>query len=390
METSEARRDSRLACSSRQGNDPRPPTSWLSEGRSTVCACSARFARNLRRQKHPGMRRLAWRTFWVFPIALASQRSSVSNPRSVAPELKEAIGRSRETIGHVVSTQLQPWYSLRPHEYLLRGIGGRKRAGPSEDTLAITVATASRIVVAYGRNQRRLPAGTPHVRWQHPRPQRPFKPSWARLKRSSVRSQLHLGHGPRHDQRRVVEVRLVKSNRRIPAGDQTRRASRLPSGFWETLAGAPAPPRTPQVQVKLFERESVYYLLARSRPAPPKRNGRSAAASVAAWRPISRKLGGSGRCGKLKKRDKIVERVGRLKRQTSESPRLRRNQRDSDKTAPAGMDVGPSRKYKRQAASGWGLLVTKQPTWLDGRPNSGKRIFNSRSLNVPGFQSPQE
>ncbi len=44
---------------------------------------------------------------------------------------QEAIEpRSRETIGHVVSTRLQPG-TLRPHEYLLRGIGGRKRAGPA-------------------------------------------------------------------------------------------------------------------------------------------------------------------------------------------------------------------------------------------------------------------
>ena len=80
-------------------------------------------------------------------------------------------------------------------------------------------------------------------------------------------------------------------------------------------------PKNPQVQVKLFERESVYYLLARSRPRTAERNRRSAAASfVAAWRPISRSSAALVDAGKLKKRDKIVERVGAIEgAATSES-----------------------------------------------------------------------
>jgi transposase len=71
-------------------------------------------------------------------------------------------------------------------------------------------------------------------------------------------------------------------------------------------------PKNPQVQVKLFERESVYYLLARSRPrrrkerAIRRRQRRGLATDL-------KKLSALVDAGKLKKRDKIVERVGRLK-----------------------------------------------------------------------------
>jgi transposase len=71
-------------------------------------------------------------------------------------------------------------------------------------------------------------------------------------------------------------------------------------------------PKNPQVQVKLFERESVHYLLARSRPrrrkerAIRRRQRRGLATDL-------EKLSALVDAGKLKKRDKIVERVGRLK-----------------------------------------------------------------------------
>ncbi len=122
-------------------------------------------------------------------------------------------------------------------------------------------------------------------------------------------------------------------------------------------------PKNSQVQVKLFERESVYYLLARSQPRRRKerairRRQRHGLATDL------KKLAALVDAGKLKKRDKIVERVGRLKEPLSESPRLRRNQRDSDKTAPAGMDVGPLAKYRRALATdGAYLLRSNQPGW---------------------------
>jgi transposase len=71
-------------------------------------------------------------------------------------------------------------------------------------------------------------------------------------------------------------------------------------------------PKNPQVQVKLFERESVHYLLARSRPrrrkerAIRRRQRRGLATDL-------KKLSALVDAGKLKKRDKILERVGRLK-----------------------------------------------------------------------------
>jgi transposase len=70
-------------------------------------------------------------------------------------------------------------------------------------------------------------------------------------------------------------------------------------------------PKNPQVQVKLFERESVHYLLARSRPrrrkerAIRRRQRRGLATDL-------KKLSALVESGKLKKRDKILERVGRL------------------------------------------------------------------------------
>jgi transposase len=70
-------------------------------------------------------------------------------------------------------------------------------------------------------------------------------------------------------------------------------------------------PKNPQVEVKLFERESVHYLLARSRPrrrkerAIRRRQRRGLATDL-------KKLCALVDAGKLKKRDKIVERVGRL------------------------------------------------------------------------------
>jgi transposase len=71
-------------------------------------------------------------------------------------------------------------------------------------------------------------------------------------------------------------------------------------------------PKNPQVEVKLFERESVQYLLARSRPrrrkerAIRRRQRRGLATDL-------KKLSALVDAGKLKNRDKILERVGRLK-----------------------------------------------------------------------------
>jgi len=71
-------------------------------------------------------------------------------------------------------------------------------------------------------------------------------------------------------------------------------------------------PNNPQVEVKLFKRQKVHYLLARSRPRRKKerairrRQRRGLAQGL-------KKLCALIDQGKLKKRDKILERVGRLK-----------------------------------------------------------------------------
>ncbi len=122
-------------------------------------------------------------------------------------------------------------------------------------------------------------------------------------------------------------------------------------------------PKNPQVQVKLFERESVHYLL-RGVARDAERNGRSAVGSVVAWRPISRSSR-SDRCGKAQETGQDPRTSRALEGAIPQGPRLRTNQRDRDETAPAGVDVGPS-KVPASFSHGWGLLVTKQPTWLDG------------------------
>ena len=84
------------------------------------------------------------------PDVLLSPRIVCIEPSiRLAQELKRRSPkpRSRETIGHVVSTRLQPG-TLRPHEYLLRGLAAENELA-HEDTLAITgVATRKQIVVA--------------------------------------------------------------------------------------------------------------------------------------------------------------------------------------------------------------------------------------------------
>jgi hypothetical protein len=80
----------------------------------------------------------------------------------------------------------------------------------------------------------------------------------------------------------------------------------LGSGGWQTL------PENPDVQVKLFRRKRLSYLLARSKPrrqkerAMRRRQRRGLASGL-------RRLREQITAGRLKSRDKILERVGRLK-----------------------------------------------------------------------------
>jgi hypothetical protein len=71
-------------------------------------------------------------------------------------------------------------------------------------------------------------------------------------------------------------------------------------------------PNNPQVEVKLFQRYKVHYLLARSRPRRKKERAIRRRQRRGLARDL-RKLCDLIDRGKLKKRDKILERVGRLK-----------------------------------------------------------------------------
>src|SRR5262245_9034806 len=103
---------------------------------------------------------------------------------------------------------------------------------------------------------------------------------------------------------------LGESNRRYllatKRGELAEFHAELGKNGWEVL------PKNPQVQVKLFEREAVHYLLARSRPrrrkerAIRRRQRRGLTSDL-------KKLSALVDAGKLKKRDKILERIGRLK-----------------------------------------------------------------------------
>jgi len=70
--------------------------------------------------------------------------------------------------------------------------------------------------------------------------------------------------------------------------------------------------KNPQVEVKLFERDEVHYLLARSRPRRKKERAIRRRQRRGLERDL-RRLRALVDTGKLKKRDKILERVGRLK-----------------------------------------------------------------------------
>ena len=90
--------------------------------------------------------------------------------------------------------------------------------------------------------------------------------------------------------------------------------------------------------------------------------------------------------GKLKKRDKILERVGRLKKRYPKARGFVQINVTAE-TAPAGMDVGPS-EVQASLGHGWGILVTKQSRWLDG----GRILGNLYPVHGrrTGLPSPQE
>jgi transposase len=121
-------------------------------------------------------------------------------------------------------------------------------------------------------------------------------------------------------------------------------------------------PNNPQVEVKLFKRNDVHYLLARSRP----RRKKERAIRRRQRRGLARDL--KKLCdlidkGKLKKRDKVLERVGRLKgRFPKARPFLRANVTTTKR--PRLEWSWDRAKYKQAlAADGAYLLRSNQPGW---------------------------
>jgi transposase len=121
-------------------------------------------------------------------------------------------------------------------------------------------------------------------------------------------------------------------------------------------------PNNPQVQVKLFKRQQVHYLLARSRPRRKKerairrRQRRGLALGL-------KKLCELVAKGKLKNRDKILERVGRLKGRFPKARPFVKT--DVTTTKPAKLEWSWDRaKYKQALATdGAYLLRSNQSGW---------------------------
>jgi hypothetical protein len=121
-------------------------------------------------------------------------------------------------------------------------------------------------------------------------------------------------------------------------------------------------PKNPQVEVKLFKRGEVHYLLARSRPRRKKerairrRQRRGLATDL-------KRLSNLIDKGKLKKRDKILERVGRLKgRFPKARPFVKVNV--TTRGRPRLEWSWDRMKYKQAlAADGAYLLRSNQPGW---------------------------
>jgi transposase len=121
-------------------------------------------------------------------------------------------------------------------------------------------------------------------------------------------------------------------------------------------------PRNPQVEVKLFQRKKVHYLLARSRPRRQKerairrRQRRGLAQDLKKLRELID-------AGKLKNRDKVLERVGRLKERY---PKARSFVKiNVTTTKQPRLEWSWDRAGYKQALAGDGvyLLRSNQPGW---------------------------
>ena len=121
-------------------------------------------------------------------------------------------------------------------------------------------------------------------------------------------------------------------------------------------------PKNPQVEVKLFKRKEVHYLLARSRPRRKKerairrRQRRGLAQDL-------KKLCALIDTGKLKKRDKILERVGRLKERFPKARSFVETNVTTTKRPSLEWSWDRAKYKQALAADGAYLLRSNQPGW---------------------------
>src|ERR1017187_2383220 len=121
-------------------------------------------------------------------------------------------------------------------------------------------------------------------------------------------------------------------------------------------------PKNPQVEVKLFKREEVHYLLARSRPRRKKerairrRQRRGLAQDL-------KKLRALIDAGKLKKRDKILERVGRLKERFPKARSFVETNVTTTKRPSLEWSWNRAKYKQALAADGAYLLRSNQAGW---------------------------
>jgi len=121
-------------------------------------------------------------------------------------------------------------------------------------------------------------------------------------------------------------------------------------------------PNNPQVEVKLFQRYKVHYLLARSRPRRKKERAIRRRQRRGLARDL-RKLGDLIDRGKLKKRDKILERVGRLKERYPKARSFVKTNVTTTKRPRLEWSWDRAKYKQALAADGAYLLRSNQPGW---------------------------
>ena len=177
---------------------------------------------------------------------------------------------------------------------------------------------------------------------------------------------------------------LGESNRRYLLATKRGELVRVPRLIWERPAGASSA-RILRCRSSSSSGSRFITCLARSRPrrrkerAIRRRQRRGLASDL-------KKLCALVDAGKLKKRDKILERVGRLKERYPKARGFVQINVTCDENSPGWNGLGTKRStgkpWPRMGPTCYGAIN------LAGRlPNSGKRIFNSRSLSVPSESS---